>query len=127
MAAGLVEMRPPIVLYDKGDVDLFLTTEDAENAIEIIDVRNQEYVVYDSEGKLLRFRIIERPMVGGLLRRRDVVLEEAEETASHRQELRNVVRQFLMHSGFSDESLPDELSQLIAELGRALGKALNAT
>jgi hypothetical protein len=46
-------MRPPIVLDDHGDISLFLSVEAAARYIEPIDIRNGEYIAYDSAGFLL--------------------------------------------------------------------------
>jgi len=44
------DMKAPIILDENGDVSLFVTLEDAARYMEPIDVRNNEYVAYDSEG-----------------------------------------------------------------------------
>jgi hypothetical protein len=46
-------MKLPIVIYEHGDVEMYDSLEKAEMDIEPIDVRNNEYVIYDSEGLLL--------------------------------------------------------------------------
>ena len=47
-------MKAPIILNENGDVSLFATLEDAARYMEPIDVRNNEYVAYDSEGYRLK-------------------------------------------------------------------------
>ncbi|MUV14522.1 hypothetical protein [Noviluteimonas gilva] len=47
-------MRPPIIIDEHGDVSVFESVEAAARYIEPIDVRNNEYVAYDSAGYLLR-------------------------------------------------------------------------
>lgn len=47
-------MKAPIVLDENGDVSLFATVEEAARYMEPIDVRNNEYVAYDSEGYRLK-------------------------------------------------------------------------
>jgi len=47
-------MRPPIVIDEHGDISLSPSVEAAARYIEPIDVRNNEYVVYDSTGYLLQ-------------------------------------------------------------------------
>ena len=47
-------MRPPIVLDEHGDISLLSTAEAAARYVEPIDVRNDEYIAYDSAGFLLK-------------------------------------------------------------------------
>lgn len=46
-------MKPPIIVYNWGDMLLFGSVEAAEQALEAIDVENGEYLAFDSEGRLL--------------------------------------------------------------------------
>jgi hypothetical protein len=46
-------MKPPIFIDEHGDITAFESVEHAELSLEAVDVRNQEYVAYDSDGKLL--------------------------------------------------------------------------
>ena len=46
----LIEIKPPIILYDNGDVNLFQSIEQAEGYIESPDVLDNRYVAYDAEG-----------------------------------------------------------------------------
>ena len=41
-------MRPPIVIDEHGDISIFPSVEAAARYMEPIDVRNNEYVAYDS-------------------------------------------------------------------------------
>jgi hypothetical protein len=47
-------MRPPIILDEHGDISLFPSVETAARYVEPIDVRNGEYIAYDSSGFLLK-------------------------------------------------------------------------
>ena len=47
-------MKPPIIVYENGDVSVFASVEDAEISLEPPDVESNRYVAYDSEGRLLR-------------------------------------------------------------------------
>jgi len=47
-------MRPPIVLDEHGDISLFPSVDAAARYLEPIDVRNGEYIAYDSAGFLLK-------------------------------------------------------------------------
>jgi hypothetical protein len=53
-------MRPPIIIDNHGDMLFFDTIQQAEKYLEPIDVRNQEYAVYDSAGMKLR-QVIKLP------------------------------------------------------------------
>jgi hypothetical protein len=47
-------MRPPIVIDAHGDISLFPSVEAAARYVEPMDVRNNQYVAYDSAGFLLQ-------------------------------------------------------------------------
>ena len=47
-------MRPPIVIDEHGDISLFSSVESAARYVEPMDVRNNEYIAYDSAGFLLK-------------------------------------------------------------------------
>ena len=47
-------MEPPIVVNENGDITIFATIEAAVRYLEPVDVRNHEYVAYDSAGFMLR-------------------------------------------------------------------------
>lgn len=46
-------MKLPIIIDANGDIELYETIRDAETSIEAIDVKNNEYIIYDSCGMLL--------------------------------------------------------------------------
>lgn len=46
-------MKPPIYVYEPNDLDVFESLELAERYIEAIDVKNNEYEYFDSEGRKL--------------------------------------------------------------------------
>lgn len=48
-------MTPPFIIDEHGDVSLYETAEIAGRALEPIDIENNEYVGYDSEGFVLAF------------------------------------------------------------------------
>jgi hypothetical protein len=47
-------MTPPIVVDENGDVSFYPSVEAAARALEPIDVKNNEYIAYDSEGFILQ-------------------------------------------------------------------------
>lgn len=50
---GLVMIKPPIVVYNWGDVSVENTVEEAEQSLEATHVDDGEYLVFDSEGRIL--------------------------------------------------------------------------
>lgn len=51
-------MKLPIIISEHGDVSVFNTIEAAEQYLEAIDVKNNEYIAYDANGKLLNLKIV---------------------------------------------------------------------
>lgn len=50
---------PPIIVIEQGgDIEIFQTVRDAEMYLEPLDVENNEYVIYDSEGRLLTATLV---------------------------------------------------------------------
>ena len=50
-------MKAPIIINGHGNVSIFESVEHAEQYLEPINVKNNEYVVYDSTGRLLQSAI----------------------------------------------------------------------
>jgi hypothetical protein len=94
-------MTPPIFLDNKGDLSVFDSIELAEGYVEAIDVRNDEYVGYDSEGRLLSFRIVPGP--GAYVEY--VKIEDAEATPSRSAELRAKIISYLVAVGYPEKDL----------------------
>jgi len=90
-------MKPPIVISEHGDVTVFASVEKAAQDLEAIDVRNGEYVAYDSEGKLLNLRVCVSQ--SNWIRREIIELEDAEELPAHQDELKKILSEFLIQIG----------------------------
>jgi len=73
------------ILAIDNDVDFYSTKERAENAMEAIDVENNEYRGFDSEGRLLR--IYPSGNIGRI--------ELAEQQPHHAAELRELLQRYL--------------------------------
>lgn len=103
----------PIIVDEHGDMSFFESVEHAERKLEAIDVRNEEYVAYDSEGRLLRVTIErgEAPIFFGLDKTTVdyVVIESAEDEPSHAPQLRAALVDFLERIGVSLDD-PESLS-----------------
>lgn len=112
-------MRPPILLYAEGSFDFFKSVEEAERYAEPIDVQNHEYVAYDSEGRRLELRVEEEAVSLwlGLEKtfRERVRIVPAEDTATHADELKSLLQDFLSKLGGPPDSLHSAtLQDLIA-------------
>jgi len=82
-------MQPavPVVVVDRGGLDLSIldTVADAELHVEAIDVKNQEYDVFDSGGRLMQFQV-EKGVVK---------LKLVEEKSEHAKQLRHALIAYL--------------------------------
>lgn len=91
-------MKPPILIEEKafrdepgvGIFEVFPSQEAAEGYIEAVDVLDEVYIAYDSEGRLLRFEVFgyQGPGTGS------VELHNAESAPTHEEELVRKLRTF---------------------------------
>jgi hypothetical protein len=103
-------MRPPIVVFAGGDVDIFESIEDAVRYIEWPSIVEDRTVAYDSEGRLLK---LEAPgeRATGLLGvkaysvNKPISITGAEVEPSHQDELGRLLRDFLERVGTARESV----------------------
>jgi hypothetical protein len=51
-------MKLPIIVNESGDILIYRTVEQAECALEPIDVKNGAYVVYDSQGRRVSLSLV---------------------------------------------------------------------
>jgi hypothetical protein len=97
-------ISPPIIVDEQGTAIVFESIEDAELYLEPIDVRNGEYVAYDSEGRLLRL----------LPTSPRITVESSESEPSHTNEVRDLLIRLLGYTGVAEETLRGEtLSGLV--------------
>ena len=54
-------MKTPIFVFDGYAVDIFNSIFDLESKIEIIDIKEENFEFFDSQGNLLKFEIIQEP------------------------------------------------------------------
>jgi hypothetical protein len=106
-------MKTPIIVDERGEVSIFETAETAEHAIEAVDVDNYKYIVYDARGQLLAFKAIGP--------NRQLVLEEAEPTPTHVENLVQTLISFLRRTGRLDVATSMSLDQLIQQFVAAHG------
>ncbi len=93
---AMIMVKAPIFLDNFGDILVFQSVEDAERYIEPIDVAHNEYVGYDSEGRLLQLAVTNK---------RRVSVEIAESEPRHSDELRRILVRFLARLGESENWL----------------------
>ena len=102
-------MKPPIIVYEPGDVAIFRSVKDAERYIEPPHVLEGLYIAYDSTGKMLDLRapgaktknfLGIKISYGG-----KVTISAAESDPSHAEDLKKVLRDLLKDFGISSEWL----------------------
>lgn len=109
-------MRPPFILVDKtGDVTVFDTAQELEQYVEPVDVLQDEFTAYDSEGRLLSLQVTHVTQGRFLKVRLPVVrVSEAEHDPSHCDDLRRALLAFLQQLGYDETaSAPEPLSDLL--------------
>lgn len=93
-------MKPPLILNESGkidragDVGFYRSIVEVLAQIEAIDVENQEYHAFDSEGRLLALSVDENDVI---------LIEEAEAEPSHQQMLRKILIEHFGHLGVLEE------------------------
>jgi hypothetical protein len=98
---GDIMINTPIILIDKcgHDLSIFKNVDEAIKEIEPIDVRNDEFDCFDSDGRLLAVSIKSTRIyiAFGLIpyRREYIHIESGEELPSHAEELKERVKSFL--------------------------------
>lgn len=121
-------LKLPIVVEEHGDVSVYASVDEAEAAVEAIDVRNGEFRFYDANGLVLRAVVrTDTPPHGRLRRllapapeRIELLVPEAEDRRP--EELTEILRGFLSRAGSVHAGIPD------TELAAApLPKLIDAT
>ena len=106
-------MKPPIFIDEHGDITAFESVEHAEASLEAIDVRNKEYVAYDSDGKLLNVRV--GPADGISI---SEMSPSVDAEKSLRQALLNVLaRHALAHNELEHRDLPETVAVFVRSFG----------
>jgi len=107
----------PIILDENGCLLFFQSKDIAERYIEFEDVKNNEYVVYDSEGKLLKLELVEykKSAFFGVFKFNKITVEiiAAEDSPLHQDELKQKIKKFIKkispEEGFSNGHTLKEL------------------
>ena len=92
----LSNMKPSIIVNNRGDVMFFASIEEVERELEAIDVERNEYIAYDSEGRLVQLGTALRKQLLFFNVKR-VVVQSAEPLPTHAGELQEVLRKFFRH------------------------------
>jgi hypothetical protein len=115
-------MRLPIIVDARGDLSFYNSVAEMLKALEAIDVTNQEYLVYDAEGRRIQLGVARKRVFFGLLEGPDVVIVESEEpTPTHAPQLRACISDFLTRVGVDREWVAHATQADLVE------KALNYT
>jgi len=85
-------IAPPVVVQNQGEVSLFDSVEDAQLWMEAIDVRNNEYEIFDSTGLRL-----DPDVVTGRLETVQIALHEPRSRDVDR--LRGILFDFVVRAG----------------------------
>ena len=103
----MLSLQTPFIVVDKGGADLSIydSTEAVEKHLEAIDVRHNEYVAYDANGRRLQLEA----------KGKFVSLTAGDDESSHAGELAGLLKHFLKSAG---QLVPrgqsaDELRELI--------------
>lgn len=107
-------MKPPIIADNYGDVLVFESLAKAESYLEPIDIRNGEYTVFDSEGRLLKQSVI-RDLKG----REKVAIILEQDGRRESEKLKTILIQFL--SQVLESSQPLEALSLEQLVEKAKG------
>ena len=95
--AGAV--RPPIVVSVRGDISVFDSVESAEGYLEVPDVENAEFELFDSEGLVLHARAESfTTRILGVLEKKIVKISAAREGEENPERLRPVA--YCVPAGF---------------------------
>lgn len=101
----------------RGDIELFTSLSEATAAIEVIDIQNKEWKLYDSEGRTMIAHIRSKPTFFRWLNREFIELELAESHPTHHDELSDKLRVYLGQLGFQAAMIENaslrELVQLL--------------
>ena len=95
----------PIFICDRigGDIAVFGSVEDVESQLEVVDIRNEEYLAYDSVGRQLCL----------MVENGAVKISAVEKEPSHVEELRQKLSAFLIAAKIPDISPTVSLAALV--------------
>ena len=111
-------MKYPLILSAEDGAEVFQNQDELIRSVEPIDVDNGEYVVYDSEGRLLSLYTKKPTGPLGFLQNVEIVLEDSE--VVNPDQLRSLLIRNLEQLGLGQATDRDlNLEQLVQRLGTA--------
>jgi hypothetical protein len=121
----------PIIVVDRNGADLFIyaSHEELEKDLEAIDIKRNEYIAFDSEGRLLTLGIQQKriPVLFRLFKSTTdvVVVQDIEEVPSAVNTLRDALIRFLIESGNRSELLDKMgITDLLHKINKMQGKKI---
>jgi len=118
-------MNLPIIINENGDVSVFNSIEAVEMTLEVIDINDNAYQAYDSNGNLLKLS----PKWGKTINRlwfikltfdvEKVYISELHPVQNHADELRQILISYLRRTGWNQDDLTHQtLDELIQRMPR---------
>jgi hypothetical protein len=103
-------VKPPIIISEPGNIDLFRSVQEAERYLEPPDVENGRIIVHDSEGRRLSLEVVTEPnttlfgiRINGIGTER-IKIGSEESLPVHGNELKQLLIDFLVRVGTAPES-----------------------
>lgn len=121
-------IKTPIIVVDRrgDDLSVYNSNEDAESHLEAVDVKNNEYRAYDSQGQLLALEIFikKKPIIFGLYKKKEELIRfrPVENEPLHDNELRSALYKYFRKIGVYDDSFilknMDQLISMVVSFGQ---------
>lgn len=111
-------MKLPIIIDEHGDISVYRTVEELEQALEAIDVKDDEYIAYDASGCLLKLEtsIEKKKILGGVFGEANlerVVLNPDFCKSGYENELSQKLNNFLQRINKPTDKTIKSLSDLV--------------
>jgi len=100
-------MKTPIITVENGDVCFFSNVEDAATYLEPIDIKNEEYEIYDSEAMLLN-AIPTEPKI---------TILELDEKIFKKDHLTEAIKEFFIKIGLDVKGLNEASLEDLIKIG----------
>lgn len=113
-------MKLPIFIDNRGDISAYASVRDAENDIEAIDVRDNEYEAFDSEGRQLRLIVPEQQRGFWNFGTERVRIAETETEPTRAAALHQRLQAFLKAVGVQNVDAASSLPQIVEATVRFL-------
>jgi hypothetical protein len=115
-------MRHPIIIDENGDITVYSTAQEAERAMEAIDVRNGEYKAYDADAFCLDLAVVDDRM--SIFGTESVRLRYLPDALARPAELQQALARFLVAIGHDrNEVQGAPLDKLIAAVQAGQNKS----